>query len=90
MSGGTLTAVLAAFVIYLLLMIIIGALYMKKTNNSEDYFLGGPRTKRLDRRTFGSGIRYERLVTYGTARYDIRTWHWSVLDCHRSVARYDL
>ena len=41
MSGGTLTAVLAAFVIYLLLMIIIGALYMKKTNNSEDYFLGG-------------------------------------------------
>lgn len=41
MSGGTLTAVLAAFVIYLLLMIVIGVLYMKKTNNSEDYFLGG-------------------------------------------------
>lgn len=30
-----------AFVVYLLMMICIGAAYMKKTNSSEDYFLGG-------------------------------------------------
>lgn len=41
MSGGTLAAILAAFVIYLLMMIVIGAVYMKRTNSSEDYFLGG-------------------------------------------------
>ena len=33
--------ILFAFVVYLLLMIVIGVVYMKKTNNSEDYFLGG-------------------------------------------------
>ena len=33
--------ILAAFVVYLLIMIVIGAVYMKKTSNSEDYFLGG-------------------------------------------------
>lgn len=40
LSGTTLT-ILAAFVVYLLFMIVIGAVYMKKTKNSEDYFLGG-------------------------------------------------
>ena len=30
-----------AFAFYMVMMIIIGAVYMKKTNNSEDYFLGG-------------------------------------------------
>lgn len=33
--------ILSAFAAYLLLMIVIGIVYMKKTNNSEDYFLGG-------------------------------------------------
>ena len=33
--------ILAAFAIYLLLMITIGAIYMRSTSNSEDYFLGG-------------------------------------------------
>lgn len=33
--------ILAAFVIYLAMMVGIGAAYMKKTNSSEDYFLGG-------------------------------------------------
>ena len=32
---------LLAFVLYLLLMIIVGALCAKKNTNSEDYFLGG-------------------------------------------------
>ena len=40
MSGNTMI-ILSAFVAYLLLMIVIGVVYMKKTNNSEDYFLGG-------------------------------------------------
>lgn len=33
--------IIAAFAAYMLMMIVIGALYMKRTNNSEDYFLGG-------------------------------------------------
>lgn len=40
MSGSTI-AVLIAFACYLLIMIFIGILSMKKTNNTEDYFLGG-------------------------------------------------
>ena len=39
--SGTTMIILAAFVVYLLIMIVIGAVYMKKTSNSEDYFLGG-------------------------------------------------
>lgn len=30
--------IIAAFAAYMLMMIIIGARYMKKTSNSEDYF----------------------------------------------------
>ena len=41
MSSGDIIAILIAFVAYLALMVIIGAIYMKNTNNSEDYFLGG-------------------------------------------------
>lgn len=41
MSGGDIIAILIAFVCYLLLMIMIGAIYMKNTSSSEDYFLGG-------------------------------------------------
>jgi len=33
--------ILVAFVLYLLMMIAIGALYSKKSSSSEDYFLGG-------------------------------------------------
>ncbi len=33
--------ILAAFVVYMAMMIAIGARYMKRTSNSEDYFLGG-------------------------------------------------
>lgn len=33
--------ILAAFVIYLVMMLVVGAVYMKSTSNSEDYFLGG-------------------------------------------------
>lgn len=37
----TTMIILSAFAAYLLLMIVIGVVYMKRTNNSEDYFLGG-------------------------------------------------
>lgn len=33
--------IIVAFAAYMVMMIVIGALYMKRTNNSEDYFLGG-------------------------------------------------
>lgn len=33
--------ILLAFAVYMLLMIVIGAVYAGKTKNSEDYFLGG-------------------------------------------------
>lgn len=41
MSGGTLIWVGVAFVAYLAIMVVIGAVYMKKNNSAEDYFLGG-------------------------------------------------
>lgn len=39
--NSTMIWVLAAFVVYLGVMITIGAIYMKRTQNAHDYFLGG-------------------------------------------------
>ena len=33
--------ILLAFALYLLLMVVVGAVFAKKNTNSEDYFLGG-------------------------------------------------
>ncbi len=41
MSTSSLVMIMLAIAIYLLVMIFIGAMFMKKNNNSEDYFLGG-------------------------------------------------
>ncbi len=41
MSNSAMVWVLIAFAAYLIMMIVIGAIYMKQNNNSEDYFLGG-------------------------------------------------
>ena len=41
MKQNDIVVVLAAFAAYLILMVVVGAVYMKKTKNSEDYFLGG-------------------------------------------------
>ena len=41
MKQNNIVVVLAAFAAYLILMVVVGAVYMKKTKNSEDYFLGG-------------------------------------------------
>ena len=38
---GSIIWILAAFVIYLAFMIVIGLVYAKKNENAEDYFLGG-------------------------------------------------
>ncbi len=41
MSTSTLVWIMATIAVYLLFMIFVGALFMKRNNNSEDYFLGG-------------------------------------------------
>lgn len=41
MSGNSLGWIILAFVLYLLVMVIIGAVYSRKNNSTEDYFLGG-------------------------------------------------
>ena len=33
--------VLSAFAVYMIIMIVIGFVYSKRTKNNEDYFLGG-------------------------------------------------
>ena len=33
--------IIVAFALYLLMMVVVGAMYAKKNNSSEDYFLGG-------------------------------------------------
>ena len=43
MNTNTLIWVLIAFGVYLMLMVVIGAICMKDNNTSEDYFLGGRR-----------------------------------------------
>lgn len=40
MNSGTMI-ILAAFIIYLAMMLAVGAVYMRRTSSSEDYFLGG-------------------------------------------------
>lgn len=39
--NGSIISVLLAFTVYMIIMIVIGAVYAGKTQNSEDYFLGG-------------------------------------------------
>ena len=39
--GDSIIWILAAFVIYLLFMVVIGMIYAKRNENAEDYFLGG-------------------------------------------------
>ena len=41
MSTSAMIWIMISIAAYLLLMIFIGAMFMKKNNNSEDYFLGG-------------------------------------------------
>ena len=41
MAEASTGIVLVAFFVYLLMMVIIGAMCMKQNNNTEDYFLGG-------------------------------------------------
>ena len=38
MSGNSLGWIILAFVLYLLMMVVIGAIYSRKNNSTEDYF----------------------------------------------------
>ena len=68
MTGNTLGWVIVAFVLYLLMMIAIGALYAKGNNNSEDYFLGGRKLNGFVRDgIIGGCVGYERLAADGAA-----------------------
>lgn len=66
MTGNTLGWVIVAFVLYLLMMIAIGAFYAKGNNNSEDYF-GRQKAERLRRCAVRAGIGYERMAVNGAA-----------------------
>ena len=39
--NSTTVIILSAFVAYLLMMIVVGAVYMKRSNNTEEYFWEG-------------------------------------------------
>lgn len=67
MTGNTLGWVIVAFVLYLLMMIAIGAFYAKGNNNSEDYFLGGRKLNGLRRCAVRAGVGYERMAADGAA-----------------------
>ena len=41
MTNSPIVRVLIAFGVYLIGMVFIGAVYMRRNSNSEDYFLGG-------------------------------------------------
>lgn len=41
MNNSSLVWVFLAFAVYMMMMIVIGGIYAKKTKNSEDFFLGG-------------------------------------------------
>ena len=41
MTNSAIVWVLIAFGVYLIGMVFIGAVYMRRNSNSEDYFLGG-------------------------------------------------
>ena len=74
--------IIAAFAAYMIMMIVIGALYMKKTNNSEDYFLGG--------RGLGGWVAaLSALASDGASGSSLRLRHGAGVDCHRPSYRDD-
>ena len=90
MSNTDTIVILIAFAAYLVLMIVIGAIYMKNTNNSEDYFLWRKRTERLGGCAVGTGVGYERLAVDGTSGNRVCTGNRAVLDRDRTVPRNSL
>ena len=86
--GDSIIWILAAFVIYLLFMVVIGMIYAKRNENAEDYFLGG---RKLSGAVAAlSGIRYERMASDGAARFCLCAWDRAVVDCHRPVRRHSV
>ena len=70
--------ILAAFVVYMGVMIAIGAKYMKSTKNSEDYFLGG-------RGLSGWVAALSAQASDMTSGCGICIWNRSGMDCYWTV-----
>lgn len=87
MSNTDTIVILIAFAAYLVLMIAIGAIYMKNTNNSEDYFLGG---RGLSGCAVGTGVGYEWMAVNGTSGNRVCTGNRAVLDRDWTVSRNSL
>ena len=82
---GSIIWILAAFVIYLLFMIVIGMVYARKNENAEDYFLGG---RKLNGAV--AALSAQASDIDGSARLGLRAGYGPGMDCHRPVYRYGL
>ena len=90
MSNTDTIVILIAFAAYLVLMIVIGAIYMKNTNNSEDYFLGGRGLSGWVAALSATGVGYEWMAVNGTSGNRVCTGNRAVLDRDRTVSRNSL
>ena len=71
--------VLSAFIVYLLMMIIVGIVSMKKTNSTEDYFLGG--------RGLNSWVAALSAQASDMSGIHLCAWDRAGLGCHRIIFR---
>lgn len=78
---------LAAFVVYLLVMVIIGFVYFKR-QKLGGLLPGRQKPQQLDGSAQRPGVRYERLVIDGPARRNLCGRHRRNLDCYRPAHRY--
>ena len=85
--SGTTMVILSAFVAYLLLMIVIGVVYMKKTSSSEDYFLGGRGLNAWVAALSAQASDMSGWLLMGTSGSNLFTGNRTDLDCCRSVHR---
>ena len=85
MSNTDTIVILIAFAAYLVLMIVIGAIYMKNTNNSEDYFLGGRGLS-----GWVAALSAQASDMSGTSGNRVCTGNRAVLDRDRTVSRNSL
>lgn len=85
--SGTTMVILSAFVAYLLLMIVIGVVYMKKTSSSEDYFLGGRGLNAWVAALSAQASDMSGWLLMGVPGSNLFTGNRTDLDCCRSVHR---
>lgn len=87
MKQNDIVVVLAAFAAYLILMVVIGAVYMKKTKNSEDYFLGGRGLSGWVAALSAQASDMSGWLLMGLPGIRLCTWNRSGMDCCRFVFR---